>query len=210
MKRFFIFLILIVNVQLVLAESASESLARQLKSVHTFSSDFTQEVLDDKNVVVQRSVGNIQFDRSYHNQALFYWKVNSPSASTMYFRDGKIIFYDPDLSQATIKKVNYKDPNVLPLMLLTGDPIKVLNNFVVTSKGAQHFMLQPKSNDKEAMLLGVILELTSEGAVKKIQYQTTLGPRTQINFERAHINQKLQQALFFEKFPKDTDFVEVK
>lgn len=210
MKRLLILLLLMLNVQFVFAESASESLARQLKNVHTFSSDFIQEVFDDKEVVVQRSVGKMQFDRSYHNQALFYWKVSSPSVSTMYFRDGKIIIFDPDLSQATIKKVNYKDPNMLPLMLLTGDPTKVLDNFIVTSKNKQHFKLQPKSNDKDAVLLGVILDLTSEGAVQKIQYQLAMGSRTRIVFANVRINQRLDHALFFEKLPQDTDFVEVK
>ncbi|MES2204106.1 MAG: outer membrane lipoprotein chaperone LolA [Pseudomonadota bacterium] len=210
MKRFLLFLMLILSSPLVLAESDSESLARQLKSVHTFSSDFIQEVLDDKNVVVQRSAGSMQFDRAYRNQALFYWKVNSPSTSIMYFRDGKIIFYDPELSQATIKKVNYKDPSMLPLMLLTGDPTQVLNNFLVTSKSKQRFMLQPKSNDKDAILLGVILDLTSEGAIQHIQYQLAMGSITHISFGNVRINQPLQHALFFEKFPKDTDFVEVK
>ena len=211
MKRLFFFLnlILMFNVQLVFAEPASESLARQLKSVHTFSSDFIQEVLGDKEVVVQRAVGKMQFDRSYHNQALFYWQVISPSASTMYFRDGMLIIYDPDLNQATIKKVNYKDPNVLPLMLLTGDSSKVLNNFSVTSSDKRHYTLQPKSKDKDTLLLGVILDITSEGAVQKIQYQTTLGPRTQIIFSHEKINQKLNSALFFEKLAPGTDFVRV-
>ena len=209
MQRFLLFLMLILNIQLVFAETASDSLARQLKSMHTFSSDFVQEVLGDKDVVVQRAVGKMQFDRSYHNQALFYWQVDSPNASTMYFRDGMIIVYDPDLTQATVKKVNYKDPNMLPLMLLTGDSTQVLNNFSVTSKDARHYVLQPKSKDKDALLLGVILDLTSEGAIQEIRYQTTLGPRTQIKFSHEHINPKLNQALFFEKLPKGADIVHV-
>lgn len=209
MKRLFFLLLLMVNTQFAFAESASESLTRQLKSVNTFSSDFIQEVLGDKEVVVQRAVGKMQFNRSYHNQALFYWQVNSPNPSTMYFRDGVIIIYDPDLGQATIKKVNYQDPNMLPLMLLTGDSTKVLNNFSVSSKDKRHYILQPKSKSKDDLLLGVILDLTSEGAVQKIQYQTTLGPRTQITFSHEQINQKLQQALFFEPLPKGTDIVHV-
>ncbi len=209
MKKLFFLLVLMFNAQLAFAESASESLARQLKNVNTFSSDFIQEVLGDKEVVVQRAVGKMQFNRSYHNQALFYWQVVSPNASTMYFRDNTIIIYDPELSQATLKKVNYKDPNMLPLLLLTGDSTKVLNNFSVTSSDKHHYILQPKSKDKDTLLLGVILDITSEGAVQKIQYQTTLGPRTQIIFSHEKINQKLNSALFFEKLSPGTDFVHV-
>ena len=38
------------NAQGALAETASESLAKQLKSVCAFSSDFTQEVLGEKDI----------------------------------------------------------------------------------------------------------------------------------------------------------------
>ena len=211
MKRllFFLNLTLMFNVQLVFAESTSDSLVRQLTSVKTFSSDFVQEVLGDKEVVVQRAVGKMQFNRSCYGQALFYWQVISPSISTMYFRDNSIIIYDPDLGQATVKKVNYNDPAVLPLLLLTGDSTKILNHFSVTSKDGRHYILQPKSKDKDTLLLGVILDITSEGAVQKIQYQTTLGPRTQITFNHEKINQPLKRAIFFEKLPKGTDFVHV-
>lgn len=208
MKRLFLLLILLCNVPLLFAETASESLAKQLKSVCTFSSDFTQEVLGDQDVIVQRSVGKMQFDRCQH-QALFYWQVVSPNPSTMYFRESKIIIFDPELNQATIKKVSYKDPNMLPLMLLTGDSTKVLTHFLVISKDNHHFMLQPKSKDKDAILLGVMLDLTSEGAIQKIQYQTVLGPKTQINFGHVQMNQSLQRALFFESIPKGADIVSV-
>lgn len=209
MKRLFLVLILMLNTHLVLAEpAASESLARQLKRVHTFSSDFIQEVLSEKEVVVQRSTGKMQFDRSYHGHALFYWHVISPTMSTMYYRDNTLIFYDPDLSQATIKKVNYKDPSMFPLLLLTGDPSEVLSHFSVVLTSGQHYILKPKSTDKDELLLGVGLDLTPEGAVQKIQYQTTLGPRTQIMFNHESINKTLhEQALFFEKLPPDTDRV---
>lgn len=207
MKRLFFLFVVLFNLHSVCAATASESLERYLKSICTFSSDFTQEVLGDKEVVVQRTDGKMQFDRCRHQQALFYWRVISPNPSTMYLRENRITFFDADLGQATLKKVDYQDPNMLPLMLLAGDSNKVLNNFLVTSKDNQHFILQPKVKDKEAVLLGVVLDLTSEGAIQKIQYQTTLGPRTQINFFNVHINQKLKEALFFERLPKDTDFV---
>lgn len=209
MKRLFFLLLLVFNAQGALAETASESLAKQLKSVCAFSSDFTQEVLGEKDIVVQRAVGHMQFDRCHHSQGLFYWRVISPNASTMYFRDRNVIYLDQDLNQATLQKVNYQDPKMLPLMLLIGDANSVLNHFFVTSKDQRHYLLRPKLKNKDDLLLGVVLDFNSKGAIEKIQYQTNLGPKTQITFDHGRVNEAIKEALFFEALPKGTDIVNV-
>lgn len=212
MKKILLIFVLFLGVQSLYAEStAADLLAKKLESVRAFSANFVQEVHDDKGKVVQHSEGVMQMTRSTpYQQALFYWHVLSPSISTMYFRDGKIIIYDPELSQATLKKVDYNDPSMLPLMLLTGDPSQVLDNFSVTLKNKRRFMLQPKAKDKDAVLLGVVLSLSSEGAVNNIQYQLAVGSKTIVAFGNVKVNQPLKKALFFESLPKDTDYVEVK
>ncbi len=205
MKRLFFLFTLLFNFHLAYAESASDSLAKQLSHVITFSSDFTQEVLGEKDEVLQHSVGKMQFNRP----SLFYWHVVSPSPQTMWYRNNTLIVYDPELAQATSKKVySKKDPSLLPLMLLTGDAASVLKNFSVEFI-EQRYILKPKSAEKDALLIGVILELNLDGAVREIQYQTTLGQKTKITFEHVNVNKKLDQAIFFEQLPKGTDIVNV-
>jgi outer membrane lipoprotein carrier protein len=204
-KRIFFVLILIFNSHLVFAESASDSLAKQLSRVVTFSSDFTQEVLGDKDEVLQHSVGKMQFNRP----SLFYWHVVSPSPQTMWYRNSTLIVYDPELAQATSKKVySTKDPSLLPLMLLTGDAALVLKNFSVEFV-EKKYILKPISDGKDTLLIGVILILNSDGAIREIQYQTTLGQKTKITFEHVTVNKKLDQAIFFDPLPVDTDIVHV-
>ncbi len=205
MKRQFFFLVLIFNFHLAFAESPSDSLAKQLSHVVTFSSDFTQEVLGEKDEVLQHSVGSMQFNRP----SLFYWHVVSPSPQTMWYRNNTLIVYDPELAQATLKKVySKKDPSLLPLMLLTGDAASVLKNFSVEFVDKK-YILKPIPDEKDTLLIGVILMLNSDGAVREIQYQTTLGQKTKITFEHVIVNKKLDQAIFFEQLPKDTDIVHV-
>ncbi len=205
MKRQFFFLVLIFNFHLAFAESASDSLAKQLSHVVTFSSDFTQEVLGEKGEVLQHSVGSMQFNRP----SLFYWHVVSPSPQTMWYRNNTLIVYDPELAQATSKKVySKKDPSLLPLMLLTGDAASVLKNFSVEFVDKK-YILKPIPDEKDTLLIGVILMLNSDGAVREIQYQTTLGQKTKITFEHVNVNKKLDKAIFFEPLPKDTDIVHV-
>lgn len=190
--------------QLVWAdERASTALAKQLSRVVTFSSDFTQAVLDENGKILQQSFGKVQFNRP----SLFYWHVLSPASQIIWYRNQELIVYDPELSQAIIKKVYAtNDPSLLPLLLLTGDAQQVLKNFSVVVK-SQRYFLTPKSVDKNSLLLGVALELTAEGAVREIQYQTTLGQRTKVSFDHVQVNKQLDRARFFEPLPKGTDLV---
>ena len=209
MKRIFFLLILLLNFQLALAGSASDSLAKQLSSVITFSSHFKQEVLDEKGVVLQQSFGEMQF----HRPSLFYWRVISPDAQTMWFQNNTWIVYDLELAQATIKKIPSKnDPSLIFLKLLTGNAHHALQSFSVDFNEGK-FFLKPKSIDQDALLIGVVLELSSEGAVREIEYKTTLGQRTKVTFDHAQVNKRFshdQEALFSPSFAKGTDFVNVK
>lgn len=206
MKRIFFSLILLLSTHFVWAESASNALAKQLSQVVIFSSHFKQEVLDEKGVILQQSFGEMQF----HRPSLFYWHVTSPDNQTMWFRNNTWIVYDPDLSQATIKKIpSENDPSLIFLKLLTGDAHHALESFTVDVKD-EKFFLKPKSMDKDALLMGVVLELTSDGAIREIQYKTTLGQRTRVTFDHVQVNKRLsrdQEALFSPSFPKGTDFV---
>lgn len=205
MKRMLFALMMFLSIANVWAESASDVLANDLNKVVTFSSDFKQQVLDENDHVLQASQGEMQF----HRPLLFYWHVTSSNPQTIWYRNNQLIVYDQRLQQATLKKVYSKnDPNLLPLMLLTGDAADVLKHFSVTMNN-NAFILKPVEKNASDLLVLVMLQLADDGSVKEIQYQTTLGQRTNITFYHAQVNQSLDQALFFEALPKGTDIINV-
>jgi chaperone LolA len=205
MKRLIFAVIFLVSVPFAWADSASDLLANKLNKVVTFASDFKQKVLDEKGNVLQQSAGEMQFNRPL----LFYWHISSSNPQTIWYRKSELIVYDERLRQATLKKVYSKnDPNLLPLMLLTGNATEVLKHFTVTVK-QDAFVLNPVEKDKNELLVGVMLQLADDGSVKEIQYQTTLDQRTQINFFHTQVNKPLNQKLFFQILPTDTDVVNV-
>ncbi len=205
MKKIFYCFIFLLSFTSVYADSASDDLAKKLNSVITFFSDFTQEVVNEDGQVLQRSSGEMQFNRPL----LFYWHTNSSNPQTMWYRKNELIVYDLRLQQATVKKVYSKnDPNLLPLMLLTGNAADVLQHFSVTEDHGK-YLLKPVAKDKNELLIGVILQLASDGSVKEIHYQTNLGQVTKIFFNHVHVNQVIDQKLFFQKLPLGTDIVSV-
>ncbi|MCD8500062.1 MAG: outer membrane lipoprotein chaperone LolA [Gammaproteobacteria bacterium] len=147
-------------------------MAKKLNSVITFSSDFTQTVEDDHGQILQKSTGHMQFNRPL----LFYWHTDSPHPQTLWYRKHELVIYDQRLQQATIKKVSTTiDPNLLPLMLLTGNPIQVLQHFTVTETNGD-YTLKP-TRDDSGLLIGVLLKMTPNSSIEKIEYQTNLGQK---------------------------------
>jgi len=203
-KKILIFTTILLIGSFTYALPANETLAKKLNSVITFSSDFTQTVEDDHDQVLQKSTGHMQFNRPL----LFYWHTDSPHPQTLWYRKHELIIYDQRLQQATIKKISTTtDPNLLPLMLLTGNAVQVLQHFTVTETNGD-YTLKPISHDS-GLLIGVLLKITPQGSIQEIEYQTSLGQKTIINFNHADVNKPLNQSLFFERIPTGVDIVGV-
>lgn len=206
-KKLFFLFVLMVSASFAWANEADKSsLITQLNHVKLFSSEFNQDVLDESGRVLQHSSGKMQFVRP----ALFYWNVTSPNPQTIWYRNKTLIVFDPELMQATIKKIQAKnDPSMLPVMLLTGDAALALKEFNVGFY-KQKYVLTPKSKEGERLLIRLVLELnSSNGAIQEIQYQTVLGQMTKITFSDVSVNHALDQTLFSQQLPSGTDKVDV-
>lgn len=185
---------------------ARQTLVKQLNYTQTFSSRFEQKVLDESGQVLQQSSGELWFKKK---PVLFYWDVLSPAPQKMWYRNDQFIMLDIQLEQATIKKVSNKnDPNLLPVMLLTGDSDKALHDFSI-KKIDNKYILTPKKTSKMAneLLIRLVLELDKQGVVKEIRFQTTLGQMTDITFIDAKVNQPLNSLFFYQALPKGVDIV---
>jgi outer membrane lipoprotein carrier protein len=73
----------------------------------------------------------------------------SAAEQTMVSDGKKVTLWDPDLEQATIKKLDER-LNQTPALLLSGDVSKISQSFDITSKeqgGVIDFTLKPKTKD---------------------------------------------------------------
>lgn len=197
--------------------TATQSLIEKLNTPKTFSSDFNQTVVDAEGNVLQHNNGKMQFDK---NRALFYWDVESPEHQTMWYKRDtqydQFTFLDYDLEQATIRKnpLNKKtslkkDPSLLPVMLLVGNPAEALQSFSVDYLNHQYVLKlieQDKSDD--SLLMQVTLHFDAKDVLDEITYQMSLGQKTIITFTHAKINSLIDQTRFRQTLPAGTDIVD--
>ena len=98
--RIFIFLLLFITGESVLAGSAIEQLKAFHKQVTTLTGKFTQVLNDAQSNKVQESSGTVWIQRP----GLFRWEYTKPYPQVI-VADGKHIWiYDPELEQVTVRK----------------------------------------------------------------------------------------------------------
>src|SRR5471032_1958701 len=118
-------------------------LTQLLEKSQTLTARFSQLTLDGGGTQLQETAGEMAVQRP----GLFYWKTDAPNEQTIVSDGQKVTLWDPDLEQATIKKL---DPRLsqTPALLLSGDVSQISQSFDITSKqasGVIDFTLKPKS-----------------------------------------------------------------
>ncbi|MDE2037045.1 MAG: outer membrane lipoprotein carrier protein LolA, partial [Pseudomonas sp.] len=119
----------------------------------------------------------------------------------------KVTLWDPDLEQATIKKL---DPrlNQTPALLLSGDVSKINDSFDITSKQTSNvieFTLKPKSKDT---LFDTLSLSFGNGVINNMRLIDSVGQRTDILFSGVKANQPVPASKFKFDIPKGADVIQ--
>jgi chaperone LolA len=178
-------------------------LTQLLEKSQTISARFSQLTLDAGGTSLQETSGEMSVKRP----GLFYWHTDAPQEQVVVSDGQKVTLWDPDLEQATIKKLDVR-LNQTPALLLSGDVSKISQSFDITSKEqgeVTDFTLKPKTKDTLFDSLRVSFR---RGLINDMQLVDSVGQRTNILFNGVKANEAIPASKFQFKIPEGADVIQ--
>jgi len=195
------FLIMTIGVK---AEQAPvEQLKSFLASTASLTADFKQVTLNESGQPDQISEGQFYLSRP----GKFRWSYKKPFIQEIVSSVGKVWFYDADLEQVTIKKLD-DSLGSTPALLLSGE-IELEQNFILQQQGIdqdlQWIKLSPKNEDSgfKYILIGL-----NDGVLGGMELSDNFGQLTRIYFTKVKVNPQLDKSIFEFKAPEGVDVFE--
>lgn len=171
-----------------------------LKATKTLVADFKQVAINERGMPSQTSFGVFYLQRP----GKFHWQYQKPFTQKIIANGGKVWFYDADLEQVTIKKLD-KSLGSTPALLLSGE-ISLRDNFTLEQQGAEDGMQwvrlipkNPESNFKY-ITIGLI-----KGSLGGMEMSDNFGQLTRIYFSNVRTNTAIPVGSFNFVPPKGVD-----
>ncbi len=180
-----------------------EQLKTFLAHTKTLTANFKQAVLDESGKAKQTSYGVFYLSRP----GKFRWNYQKPFLQEIISNAGKVWFYDTDLEQVTVKKLD-KSVGSTPALLLTGD-VALEKEFTIEkqndAEGMQWLKLVPKNSESnfKYVRLGLV-----NGVLGAMELHDNFGQLTRIYFSQVKSNADLKADLFTFTPPKGVDVLE--
>jgi len=198
---------LIISLLLANFAAADSAPIGQLKTLlHTGASliaDFKQVSLDKVGRPSNTSYGKFYLSRP----GKFRWNYEKPFVQEIVSNGGKVWFYDADLEQVTIKKLD-DSLGSTPALLLTGQ-VNVEEKFKLEDQGGEEGVnwvkLSPK--DEESGFKYILIGMNN-GQLAGMELSDNFGQLTRIYFSNMQINPTLNESIFNFKPPKGVDVFE--
>lgn len=188
------------------ANAAQPPLARLkafLATTHTLTADFKQVTLDQNKQPIQTSGGSFYLSRP----GKFRWQYTTPFVQEIIANDGKIYFYDADIEQLTIKKID-ASLSATPALLLSGK-LALETNFELQQQNAdanlQWIKLAPKNKASSFNYIRIEFNPTSLSAM---ELSDNFGQLTRIYFSKVKTNPALSNDIFEFRVPEGVDIFE--
>lgn len=168
-----------------------EQLKSFLATTKSLTADFKQVTLNENNQPVESSEGLFYLSRP----GQFRWSYKTPYVQEIVSAKGKIYFYDADLEQVTIKKMD-DSLGATPALLLSGE-IDLDENFTLQDQGVdedlQWVKLSPKNEESgfNYILIGL-----NDGAIGGMELSDNFGQLTRIYFSNVKTNSKIEKEIF--------------
>ncbi|MEI6706934.1 MAG: outer membrane lipoprotein chaperone LolA [Methylococcales bacterium] len=183
---------------------AEEQPVTQLKNFlstsKSFSADFKQVLINELGNPVQTSYGVFYLQRP----GKFRWNYAKPFQQEIVSTNGKVWFYDVDLEQVTIKKLD-DSVGSTPALLLSGQ-VSLEDNFTMEEQGTdgdmQWIKLLPKKQEGSFKYVTIGLE---KGKLAGMELMDNFGQLTRIYFSKILLNPPLKSTLFDFTPPKGVD-----
>ena len=177
-------------------------LTQLLNNSKTIEASFSQITLDASGTGLQETTGQMAVQRP----GLFYWHTDAPAEQVVVSDGAKVTLWDPDLEQATIKKLDERLTQT-PALLLSGDISKISQSFEISSREqgeVMDFTLKPKGKDT---LFDSLRLSFRKGLINDMQLVDSVGQRTNILFNGVKANQPVPASKFKFDVPAGADVI---
>ena len=192
--------ILLVNSASYAADEPVEQLQAFLKASKSLTADFKQVSINEAGNPYQTSYGVFYLQRP----GKFRWDYLKPFQQQIVSTSGKVWFYDADLEQVTIKKLD-ESVGSTPALLLSGE-ISLDENFTMENQGVdgdmQWVKLLPKN--KQSSFKYILIGL-NKGSLGGMELSDNFGQLTRIYFSNVLLNPPIKPTVFEFKAPKGSD-----
>jgi outer membrane lipoprotein carrier protein len=182
------------------AEPPVTQLKNFLAASKAFSADFKQVLINELGNPVQTSYGVFYLQRP----GKFRWNYAKPFQQEIVSTEGKVWFYDVDLEQVTIKKLD-NSVGSTPALLLSGQ-VSLEDNFSMEEQGTegnlQWIKLLPKKPEGSFKYVIIYLE---NAKLAGMGLMDNFGQETHITFSNILLNPPLKSSLFEFTPPKGVD-----
>lgn len=184
----------------VAADAPIAQLEAFLKSAKTLVADFKQVAISEQGNPTETSFGVFYLQRP----GKFHWQYQKPFQQKVIANGGKVWFYDADLEQVTIKKLD-KSLGSTPALLLSGE-VSLRDNFNLEqqgeNEGMQWIRLVPKNpeNSFKYIMIGL-----ANREIAGMEMSDNFGQLTRIYFSKVRINTPVAADLFSFNAPKGVD-----
>ncbi|MDD5273851.1 MAG: outer membrane lipoprotein chaperone LolA [Methylovulum sp.] len=177
-----------------------EHLKTFLAHTRSLTADFKQVLLNEAGNPSQTSYGVFYLQRP----GKFRWDYQKPFQQQIISTGGKVWFYDTELEQVTVKKLD-DSVGSTPALLLSGD-IVLEDNYTMEQQGVEGDMewikLLPKNQDSSFKYLIIGLE---KGSLSGMELSDNFGQLTRIYFSNIKHNPTINPTLFNFEAPKGVD-----
>jgi outer membrane lipoprotein carrier protein len=183
--------------------SAISSLKAFVRDTRTVRATFSQTVLDRNMQVVQKGGGTMQFERP----GKFRWVYEKPYKQLIVGDGARVWFYDQDLNQVTVRKLDVAIGSS-PAALLAGSG-DIENDFdlsEINSEGDTEW-LEAKPKARESTFEWVRLGFSRNGVLKAMELHDNFGQTTMLAFSRLERNPRIPPELFKFSPPEGADVI---
>jgi outer membrane lipoprotein carrier protein len=182
---------------------AISSLKSFIQNARTVRAEFSQTVLDKNTRVVQRGSGVMQFERP----GKFRWVYEKPYEQLIVGDGARIWFYDHDLNQVTVRKLDAAIGSS-PAALLAGSG-NIETDFDLEEIGLQGDTewLEARPKAKESTFEWVRLGFTRKGTLRAMELHDHFGQTTVLAFAGLEQNSRLAPELFKFNPPPGADVI---
>lgn len=172
--------------------AAIDSLKTFIHGTRTVRATFSQILLDRNMRVVQKASGTMQFERP----GKFRWTYEKPYEQLIVGDGSKVWFYDHDLNQATVRKLDLALGSSPAALLAGGSAIET--NFDLSEIGLQDEIewLEARPKTKESSFELVRLGFSPGGMLKTMELHDNFGQTTVLIFSKLEKNLRLAPELF--------------
>lgn len=183
---------------------AAEPPIKQLQSFlavsKSLTADFKQVLINEAGNPYQTSFGKFFLQRP----GKFRWDYLSPFKQKIVSSGGKVWFYDTDLEQVTIRKLD-DSVGSTPALLLSGD-VSLEDNFTMENQGVEGDMqwikLLPKNQESSFKYILIGLQ---KGVLAGMELSDNFGQLTHIYFSNVLLNPPIKPTVFEFSVPKGVD-----